>query len=400
MSSDCNAVTHVRRSDFAVRALPPHRKRPEASEYARLSTPHSTVAGLSTISVSPTVRNQAAAKLIDMHGIPDDVRDLLRRHDGILLSADAQRAGVPRSRLSRLVAGGQLERLVHGAYASTDALAELDDWQRFATRARAFGLLSAPNAYLTGWACTAIRGYPTLERPPRLPTVVRPKDVKRWPFTGIGGRVLIADVPEEHRRQGRLPIVSDEWAVVDVARTARLPDSLVVADVAVRSGLDLAGVLLHLRRWEGIGRARWVVEHAVPTVERLNCLPAGGWTSTDCAMTSSTRATILRSQSEASLPPSRSPLRGGPGADADRPAAADVRRARFGARCLGSSVSNSLMAYSSCTAARRISATCPRSSSCRPRAAGRVQQVGDPDRVRDDGQVGNLDQPAGRVSTL
>lgn len=95
MSSDCNAVTHVRRSDFAVRALPPHRKRPEASEHARLSTPHSTVAGLSTISVSPTVRNQAAAKLIDMHGIPDDVRDLLRRHDGILLSADAQRAGVP-----------------------------------------------------------------------------------------------------------------------------------------------------------------------------------------------------------------------------------------------------------------------------------------------------------------
>jgi hypothetical protein len=61
-----------------------------------------------------------------MHGIPDDVRDLLRRHNGILLTADAQRAGVPRSRLSRLVAGGLLERLVHGAYASTDALAELD----------------------------------------------------------------------------------------------------------------------------------------------------------------------------------------------------------------------------------------------------------------------------------
>jgi hypothetical protein len=202
-----------------------------------------------------------------MHGIPDDVRDLLRRHNGILLTADAQRAGIPRSRLSRLVASGQLERLVHGAYTSTEALAALDDWQRFAMRARAFGLVSAPNAYLTGWACTAIRGYPTLGRPPRLPTVVRPKDVKRWPFTGIGGRVLIADLPEEHRRQGRLPIVSDEWAVVDVARTARLPDSLVVADVAVRSGLDLAGVLPHLHRWEGIGRARWVVEHAVPTVE-------------------------------------------------------------------------------------------------------------------------------------
>lgn len=191
-----------------------------------------------------------------MPRIPADVRELLRRYNGVLLTADAQRAGIPRSRLSRLVANGQLTRLVQGAYASADEFENVDEWQRFAMRSRAFGLLSAPASYLTGWACTAIRGYPTLGRPPKLATVVRPKDPQRWPFTGIGGRVLVAHVPKQHRRRdGRLSIVSDEWAVVDVARTARLPDSLVVADVAVRRGLDLAGVLPHMHRWEGIGTA-------------------------------------------------------------------------------------------------------------------------------------------------
>jgi hypothetical protein len=203
-----------------------------------------------------------------MSGLPDDICELLRRHDGVLLTADARRAGITRSRLSRLAFGGQLTRLVHGVYTSADEFAGLDDWQRFAMRARAFALMGAPNSYLTGWAGVVIRGFPTVGRPPKLATVVRPKSAQPWPFTGIGGRVLVAEVPKEHRRcDGRVPIVSDEWAVVEVARTAKLPDSLVVADVAVRRGLDLAGVLPHMHRWEGIGRAAWVVEQSVSTIE-------------------------------------------------------------------------------------------------------------------------------------
>jgi hypothetical protein len=78
----------------------------------------------------------------------------------------------------------------------------------------------------------------------------------------------VAHLPAAHRwTLGRLRVVSDEWAVVDVARSARLPDSLVVADEAARRGLDLAGVLPHMRRWAGVGRAAWVVERAEPTVE-------------------------------------------------------------------------------------------------------------------------------------
>ena len=54
---------------------------------------------------------------------------------------------------------------------------------------------------------------------------------------------------------------------VELARTARLPDSLVVADEAARRGLDLEGVIPHMRRWPGIKRAAWVVEQAEPTIE-------------------------------------------------------------------------------------------------------------------------------------
>lgn len=62
-------------------------------------------------------------------------------------------------------------------------------------------------------------------------------------------------------------MTSDEWAVMDLARTARLPDSLVVADEAARRGLDLVGVVPHMRRWQGINRAAWVARRAEPTVE-------------------------------------------------------------------------------------------------------------------------------------
>jgi hypothetical protein len=200
--------------------------------------------------------------------LPSDVQDLLLRNHGVLLAADARGAGISDSKLRRLTAAGKLRRLAQGVYVEAAAFDALDDWQRFALQARAFGLRCGQDAFLTGWACTAIRRFPTLGRPPTLPTAIRPKDGRREPFIGTEGRVVVAHLPAAHRwTLGRLRVVSDEWAVVDVARSARLPDSLVVADEAARRGLDLAGVLPHMRRWAGVGRAAWVVEQAEPTIE-------------------------------------------------------------------------------------------------------------------------------------
>lgn len=55
--------------------------------------------------------------------------------------------------------------------------------------------------------------------------------------------------------------------MADLARTAPLPHSLVVADRAVREGAEFTDVLAQLTRWENVGRARWVAEHADPASE-------------------------------------------------------------------------------------------------------------------------------------
>src|SRR5918994_3953138 len=47
----------------------------------------------------------------------------------------------------------------------------------------------------------------------------------------------------------------------------RSPHGLVVADAAVRQGVDLDSVLQHMARWKGIHRARWLTRHANPTAE-------------------------------------------------------------------------------------------------------------------------------------
>jgi hypothetical protein len=77
-----------------------------------------------------------------------------------------------------------------------------------------------------------------------------------------------AVLPKEHcRRLGRINVMSMAWATVDLARTAPLPHSLIVADEALHNGADLAAVLPHMRFWTGTDRARWVIEHANPAAE-------------------------------------------------------------------------------------------------------------------------------------
>ena len=215
-----------------------------------------------------------------MSGLPRDVAGLLSDYGGVIDTATAVRCGLAENRLRNLARAGKLFRLGSGMYVPADGADGLDDWAQFRLRARAFA--TSVNAYLTGWGATVWRGLPTLGSPPSVPTVVRPRDTAMPNSPGAGdsrttgsgssrssrGRILVEDLPPEHQfHKGTLPIVSKAWAVADVARTARLPDSLVVADQAKRRGWDLAGVLPCMRRWAGISRAVWVVEQALPTVE-------------------------------------------------------------------------------------------------------------------------------------
>ena len=132
-----------------------------SGQHPGLSTPSYPQVGF-----GGTVRQLDRGTLIIMPNpaddLPRDVRELLRRNRGVVLTADAKQAGLSEARLRRLTAASKLRRLTHGAYVDAKAFADLDRWQRFKLEARAFGLLCGPNSFLTGWGCTAVRDFPTL----------------------------------------------------------------------------------------------------------------------------------------------------------------------------------------------------------------------------------------------
>src|SRR5690606_15770215 len=224
------------------------------------------------MSIEPADRVRGSERLVGMGRrtteLPAEVREVISRGGGILRASAAVAAGVSESRLRRLTAAGLLTRVAKGSYVDAKAMRKLDEWQRVAVRAKAFVLSCGPDVYLTGWASTVLRGLPALGRPPRLPTLVRPSGTGSGPRTGTRGRILVADVPGDHRRViGSVRAMSAEWSVADLARTAPLPHALVVADAIVRQGGDLRGVLPHMRHWPGVHRSRWVAEHADPAAE-------------------------------------------------------------------------------------------------------------------------------------
>lgn len=193
--------------------------------------------------------------------IPRDIHDLLNRGAGLLWRATAIAAGVPMTRIYALVASGLLTTVIPGWFMRTADYDKLDAWGRLAVRGRAFAVTQ--DAYLTGWALAALGGLPTLGKPPARPTVVRPKASGVGSFTRQHGRLVVTELPAEHRiRDAGTPMASPAWAVAEIARTSRLPDALVVADAAARRGADPASAVPHMVRWKGARKARWIAEHA------------------------------------------------------------------------------------------------------------------------------------------
>ena len=170
-------------------------------------------------------------------------------------------------RIYSLVRDGSLAILAPGCFVAADWADSRDAWGRFALQSGALAL-GHPEAHLTGWAATVVRGYPTLGRPPHLPTALRPAAPGRGSRTLKHGRLLVANVPDEHLYlKGPLGVMSPAWSVADIARCTRLPDALVVAEEAVRRGVDLKTPLAPMSGWRGVSRARWVATVADPCVE-------------------------------------------------------------------------------------------------------------------------------------
>jgi hypothetical protein len=217
--------------------------------------------------------------------LPADVAEILRRGGGVFRVKDADAAGIDAGKILRLSKSGLLTRLAEGCYVATERIAELDEWSLLRERARAFSLSCDEDAFITGWAAAVQWKLRTAGVPPRLPTAVRVRPSGTGSTQTPHGRVLVAQVPDEHlysvgkRVVRRWDVVSSGWAAMDVARTAPLYDGLIVADSAVRAGADLGDVLRFMRRWSGVSRARWVADHADPhsesaieTMGRFTCI--------------------------------------------------------------------------------------------------------------------------------
>jgi hypothetical protein len=214
--------------------------------------------------------------------IPEDVRALLKTNHGMFRLAAARRSGITPGRIGRMVEARLLVLVGNGVYVSAEEFTALSAWEQYRVRSRAFSL-AGTKAFLTGWSAAVMWHLPTIGHPPQLPMTLEPKVRTGGSAVTRYGRVLMANLPQHHRWLiGATRVVSRAWAALDVARTANVPDALVVADGAVRAGSDLVEAVQYMTHWEGVANARWVSEHAIPTAEtaletlgRFTCIEFG-----------------------------------------------------------------------------------------------------------------------------
>lgn len=218
--------------------------------------------------------------------LPPEIVGLLLTGRGVFTAHAATQAGTNVDRLQRIVRAGLLTCVGQGVYASTADLARANPWVAHAIRARGFVVSRRNASFAAGWSAVAIRGLPTLGPPPTLPTVVQPGRTGHGTRQTRYGVVHTRELPSTHHAQvAGCPVVGKAWMVVDLARTARRADALVVADAVLRDGGTNRGferALSDMHRWAGSAAAAWVVEHAdgraetaIETLGRLACVEGG-----------------------------------------------------------------------------------------------------------------------------
>jgi len=201
-------------------------------------------------------------------------------HDEILLARELDRPA-----LARALVRGEVERLRYGAYRVPPG----DGPERVGERSRALATAAAVHRQLraphvlsheTAALCWGL----TLWRTPARTHVIQHYRASAHASRDVARHVV--PLPASHRttRVG-LPLTTLARTVVDCASTMHPSEALVIADAALRHGLDLRearAVLDSTRSRRGRARARWVLDHADPGADsawetwlRYVCLRAG-----------------------------------------------------------------------------------------------------------------------------
>ncbi len=194
------------------------------------------------------------------------VSALFVHHGPVILSRDADAAGVSRAVLRRLWDRGELTRIGKAAFAATQTMEAASPWEAFRLRSIAFSLSAGPDTFLTGAGAAAVLEIPMVGDPPDRPSAVRPGNAHIGHDRSPYGRTRHGYLPPSHQtRRGRAFTVSPAYCVIDIARHYGTRDGIVPADRVLASGVHrevLAKLVDDLNRYPGIASARWVVEHA------------------------------------------------------------------------------------------------------------------------------------------
>jgi hypothetical protein len=181
-------------------------------------------------------------------------------HQGGRFSYQQARAfGLTRHRLARLLKQGVLLDAGHGVYAP--ATATSDPVRAHANLVHEAQLASTRQWYAARRSAALLMGLPLIGRPPARAQLVR--DGSQRGAHGRDRDLRVSPLPSEDRWELEgISLCSPARTVIDIARAESFRNGVVVADAAVRRGIDVAdlsAVLKRMRRWPGVARARSVV---------------------------------------------------------------------------------------------------------------------------------------------
>lgn len=191
-----------------------------------------------------------------------------RRLAGILTAAELIRAGVTESELRILVGREALVSVGRGLYARTALVNQLKAMQggssSLAIAAAVAG--AGPDALASHRAAATLHRLQMLQRAQSdAIEVTRPTGTSGSRTARPGTRLHISALPPGHRALvSGVPVTSVARTVIDLARTASVPEGVAVADSALHgkqtTKTELYAVTESCAGWPGIARARQVVD--------------------------------------------------------------------------------------------------------------------------------------------
>ena len=174
----------------------------------------------------------------------------------------ARAFGLSRHRLARLVKQRVLEETGYGVYA---AIGEAGDpVRKHAGLVHDVQLATTKPWYAARRTSALLMGLPLIGRPPERAQLVR--DGARQGAHGRDRDLRVSPLPSADTWEYEgVAMCTAARTVVDIARAESFRNGVVVADAALRRGVDAAdlhAVLQRMHRWPGVARARAVVRFA------------------------------------------------------------------------------------------------------------------------------------------